>query len=101
MTQAADAARTPSTPRQIPIKVSPAGDKLITGGANFLGMSKKDLVEEAVAFYLDARREDMQNRMRDLLSQLDGTQAARLSLLTGISRERIDELGGVREDTDT
>jgi hypothetical protein len=91
-------ARAAGTPRQIPIKVSPAGDKLITSGANFLGMSKKDLVEEAVAFYLDARRQDMQDRMRDLLGQLDGTKAGRLSLLTGTTKDRIEELGGVRED---
>ncbi|MFF2405268.1 hypothetical protein [Streptomyces sp. NPDC058092] len=98
MTQAAGASGTPSAPRQVPIKVSPAGDKLITSGANFLGMTKKDLVEAAVAFYLDARREDMQARMHGLLSELDGTRAARVSLLTGVSRERIEELGGVREN---
>jgi hypothetical protein len=98
MAEPAHAAKTPNASRQTPIKVSPAGDKLITSGANFLGMSKKDLVEEAVAFYLDARREDMQTRMRDLLRQLDGTYAARLSLLTGVSQERIRELGGTRED---
>jgi len=34
-------------------------------------MSKKDLVEAAVTFYLDARREEMQAGMRELLSQLD------------------------------
>lgn len=98
MAQQTEATGAPNTPRQIPIKVSPAGDKLITSGANFLGMSKKDLVEEAVAFYLDARREDMQARMQGLLGQLDGTRASRVSLLTGLSRERIEELGGVREN---
>jgi hypothetical protein len=59
------------TPRQIAVKVSPAGDRLITSGANYLHMSKKDLVEEAVRFYLDARREEMQAGMRELLRELD------------------------------
>ena len=44
-------------PRQVAVKVSPEGDKLITSGAHYLHMSKKDLVEAAVAFYLNARRE--------------------------------------------
>ena len=64
-------------PRQVAVKVSPAGDKLITSGANYLHMSKKDLAETAVAFYLDARREEMQAGMRELLSTLDGSGADR------------------------
>ena len=47
-------------PRQVAVKVSPEGDRLITSGAHYLHMTKKDLVEAAVAFYLDARREEMQ-----------------------------------------
>ncbi|MBP0458624.1 hypothetical protein [Streptomyces montanisoli] len=86
--------------RQSPIKVSHEGDQLITSGANFLGMTKKDLVEQAVAFYLDARREEMQARMQGLLSRLDGTRAARVSLLTGIDRETLERLGGVPEEED-
>ena len=43
------------------VKVSPEGDRLITSGAHYLRMSKKDLVEAAVAFYLDARREDQKS----------------------------------------
>ena len=40
-------------------------------------MSKKDLVQAAVAFYLDARREEMQAGMRELLSEFGGNRAAR------------------------
>jgi len=47
-------------PRQVAVKVSPEGDRLITSGAHYLHMSKKDLVEAAVTFYLDARREETQ-----------------------------------------
>ena len=43
---------------------------MITSGAHYLHMSKKDLVEAAVAFYLDARHEEMQAGMRELPSEL-------------------------------
>lgn len=87
-------------PRQIAVKVSPEGDRLITSGAHYLRMSKKDLVEAAVAFYLDARREEMQAGMRELLSQLDGTRAARVAMLAGMTREQLDSVGGVDEEDD-
>jgi hypothetical protein len=86
-------------PRQIAVKVSPEGDKLITSGAHYLHMSKKDLVEAAVAFYLDARREEMQAGMRQLLTELDGTRAARIAMLAGMSREELESVGGVEEDS--
>jgi hypothetical protein len=86
-------------PRQIAVKVSPEGDKLITSGAHYLHMSKKDLVEAAVAFYLDTRREEMQAGMRELLSELDGTRAARVAMLAGMTREELDSVGGVTEDS--
>jgi streptomycin 6-kinase len=85
-------------PRQVAVKVSPDGDRLITSGAHYLHMSKKDLVEAAVAFYLDARREEMQAGMRDLLSKLDGSGAARIAMLAGMTREELDSVGGVEED---
>lgn len=34
--------------RQAPLKVDPETDELISQGAHFLGMTKKDLVAEAV-----------------------------------------------------
>jgi hypothetical protein len=86
-------------PRQVAVKVSPEGDKLITSGAHYLHMSKKDLVEAAVAFYLDARREEMQAGMRQLLTGLDGSRAARIAMLAGMSREELESVGGVEEDS--
>jgi hypothetical protein len=71
--------------------------ELISSGANFLGITKKDLVAEAVQFYLDARREEMRERMRTLMRQLDGTRAARVALLAGLSRDQLDAVGGVDE----
>jgi hypothetical protein len=61
-------------------------------------MSKKDLVEAAVAFYLDARSEEIQAEMRELLSTLDGSRAARIAMLAGMTREELDSVGGVEED---
>jgi type IV pilus biogenesis protein CpaD/CtpE len=86
------------TPRQVAVKVSPEGDRLITSGAHYLRMSKKDLVEAAVEFYLNARREEMQAGMRELLSQLDGSRAARVAMLAGMTREELEAVGGVEED---
>lgn len=87
-----------SARRQAPLKVDPAIDELIATGANFLGMTKKDLVAEAVQFYLDAHREQMRARMGKLMKQLDGSRAARVALLAGISRDQLDALGGIGED---
>lgn len=87
-----------TTRRQAPLKVDPAVDELISSGANFLGITKKDLVAEAVRFYLDVRREEMRQRMRNLMTELDGTRASRVALLAGLTREQLDEIGGVRED---
>jgi hypothetical protein len=83
--------------RQAPLKVDPVVDEMISSGANFLGMTKKDLVAEAVQFYLDARREEMRQRMQGLMRQLDGTRASRVALLAGLSREELDAVGGVDE----
>src|ERR1700685_3358903 len=85
-------------PRQVAVKVSPEGDRLITSGAHYLHMTKKELVEAAVAFYLDARREEMQAGMRELLGTLDGSRAARIAMLAGMTREELDSVGGVEED---
>ena len=84
--------------RQAAVKVSPEGGNLITSGAHYLHMSKKDLVEAAVAFYLDARREEMQAGMRELLSELDGSRASRIAMLAGVTRAELDAIGGVEED---
>lgn len=86
-----------NTRRQAPLKVDPAIDELISSGANFLGITKKDLVAEAVQFYLDARREEMRQRMGKLMRQLDGTRASRVALLAGLSREQLEAVGGIDE----
>jgi hypothetical protein len=37
--------------------------------------------------------------MMESMAALDGTDRSRLALLTGLDPERIDELGGIREDS--
>jgi hypothetical protein len=84
-------------PRQAPLKVDPATDKLISQGAHFLGLTKKDLVAEAVRVYLDQRREDLREGMVEALSVLEGSLKSDVMLLTGLTAEEIDAVGGIDE----
>ncbi|MDF6020151.1 hypothetical protein [Streptomyces sp. JH34] len=84
-------------PRQSPLKVDPATDKLISQGAHFLGLTKKDLVAEAVRVYLDQRREDLREGMVEALSVLDGSLKSDVMLLTVLTSEEIDAVGGIDE----
>lgn len=79
------------------INVDPETDKLISDGAHFLGMTKKDFVAEAAGVYLELRRKERQAELRETMARLDGTNKSRLALLTGLTPERIDELGGAGE----
>jgi hypothetical protein len=81
-----------------PLKVDAETDELITDGAHFLGMTKKDLVGEAVRVYLELRKAEMREAMLAKLRKLDGSIASSASLLTGISPEDIDRLGGINEE---
>lgn len=81
-----------------PLKVDVDVDELIADGAHFLGMTKKDLVGEAVRTYLESRRAEMRKAMLDKLRKLDGSVASSVSLLTGIPQQDIDRLGGITED---
>lgn len=81
-----------------PLKIDADADKLISDGAHFLGMTKKDFVAEATKVYLEIRRDEVRARLRETMALLDGTDRSRLALLTGLSPDRIDELGGAGED---
>ena len=52
--------------RQAPLKVDPEIDELISLGAHFLGLTKKDLVAEAVKDYLAARRQEIHSSIRSV-----------------------------------
>ncbi|MDQ8704771.1 hypothetical protein RCO28_20065 [Streptomyces sp. LHD-70] len=81
-----------------PLKVDLDTDQLITQGAHFLGVTKKELVADAVRMYVEHRREEIRQGMADSMRVLDGTTKARVALLTGISAEDIDRLGGIDEE---
>jgi hypothetical protein len=82
-----------------PIKVDIQTDKLISHAAHFLGRSKKDVVDIAVREYIENHREAIQNGVSEALQQLDGTVASSVALLTGLSPEELDDVGGVSEPT--
>jgi hypothetical protein len=86
---------TVSAKRQTPLKVDPAIDELISHAAHFLGMTKKDFVAEAARAYLEQRREEIRRGMVESMKLLDGSLISSVSMLTGLSPERIEELGGV------
>ena len=81
--------------RQAPLRLDPATDELISQAANFLSMSKNDFVAAAARVYLDQCREEIRQRMVESIKRLDGSLIAEISLLTGVSPERIEDLGGV------
>jgi hypothetical protein len=81
-----------------PLKVDPEIDQLISDGAHFLGLTKKALVAEAVQVYLEIRREEVRAKMMESMSKLDGSNLARVALISGLTVEQINAVGGVRED---
>jgi hypothetical protein len=91
------AAAAASAPRQSPLKVDPETDKLISQGAHFLGLTKKDLVAEAVRIYLEQRREELRAGMVEAMQVLDGSLKSDVMLLTGLTAEEIDAVGGIDE----
>lgn len=80
-----------------PIKVDAATDQRIADAAHFLGRTKKDFVDLAVREYVETHRDEINAAIAESMSRLDGTRAAVVSEITGLSRERLSELGGVPE----
>ena len=77
-----------------PLKIDDETDRLATHGAHFLGMTKKQYVAEAVRAYTEARRVEIEKGARDALALLDGSRERAVEVLSGLSPERIEELGG-------
>jgi len=78
-----------------PIKVDAATDELVSHAAHFLSRSKKDIVDAAVREYIEAHREEINAGIRSALGQLNGTDGAALTLMTGLSSDEIEDLGGL------
>lgn len=81
-----------------PIKVSQSTDELISHTAHFMSLSKKSVVEQAVREYITNHRDEIHRGVDEAISQLDGSTAAAVSLLTGFSAEEIDDLGGLPKE---
>ena len=78
-----------------PIKVSGATDQLISHAAHFMGASKKDVVDAAIREYIDNHRDEINASVKSALAQLNGSAAASVALLSGISEDELDDLGGM------
>jgi hypothetical protein len=78
-----------------PIKIDAGTDELLTQAAHFLRSSKKDVVDAAVREYIETHREEIQQGVLRALRGLDGSAASVVSLLSGLSKAELDELGGV------
>lgn len=84
-------------PSTSPVKISPETDRLLTDASHFLGRSKKDIVDQAVRDYVETHRDEINSGVRESLTRLDGSLGSLVSELTGLSPERLAELGGVPE----
>ncbi|MFF0943707.1 CopG family ribbon-helix-helix protein [Kocuria sp. CPCC 205300] len=82
-----------------PVKVDQQTDQRLSQAAHFLGRSKKSIVDEAVTEYIENHRAEIDLKIREALATLDGSDASAISMLTGISPDEIDELGGMPEDS--
>lgn len=68
---------------------------LVSHAAHFMSRSKKDVVDAAVREYIDAHRDEINAGIKVALKQLNGTDAAAVSMMTGLSAEELDDLGGL------
>jgi hypothetical protein len=82
-----------------PIKVDVETDQLISQAAHFLGKAKKDIVDAAVREYIDAHRSEINEGVRAALSQLDGSSASAVSLLTDVPEDQLNQYGGMPDDS--
>ena len=84
-------------PQAAPVKVDDATHILLAHGATALRMTQKDLLAAAVREYLTARREQINTALGETMKILDGTTTSHITALTGLSAERLAELGGIHE----
>lgn len=80
-----------------PIKVDAATDELVSHAAHFMSRSKKDIVDAAVREYIDAHRDEINAGVKAALGKLNGSDAAAIAMMTNLSAEELDDLGGMPE----
>ena len=78
-----------------PLKIDDRTDQLASHAAHFLGVTKKQYVAEAVTFYTEHRRVEIERGVKSALRSLDGSRDADVELLSGLDAKRIEELGGI------
>jgi hypothetical protein len=78
-----------------PLKIDVRTDELACHAAHFLGMTKKQYVAEAVAYYTEHRRAEIEKGVKTVLASLDGSRENDVRVLSGLTAERIEELGGI------
>jgi hypothetical protein len=84
-------------PTPSPFKVDASTDRLITDAAHFLGRTKKDVVDAAVRDYVDAHRDEINVLVAATMARLDGSRASFVSEVTGLTKDELDDLGGIPE----
>lgn len=57
--------------------------------------SSNEDIDASVREHIDAHRAEINAEIRIALRQLNGTDSAALTLMTGFSAEEIDDLGGL------
>ena len=60
-----------------------------------MSRSKKDIVDAAVREYIDAHRAEINAGIKAALGQLNGTDGSAVSMMTGLSAEELEDLGGL------
>ena len=80
-----------------PVKVDQETHDLIAHAATALHISQKELLAAAVREYLAAHRDEIAAALHRTMAALDGTDLSRVAMLSGLSPERVTELGGVTE----
>jgi hypothetical protein len=56
------------------------------------------MIRAAVESYLNARHEEMRAGVRELLSQFDGSRAARVAALADMTRGELEAVGAVEDN---
>lgn len=79
-----------------PIKVDAETDRVISSLAHFTQTSKKSVVDTAIREYAERHRVEIQDAVLQNLKLLNGSTQSAVELMTGISAEDLNELGGFK-----
>lgn len=78
-----------------PLKVDSDADALASDCAHFLGTTKKQFASDAIRAYAKIRRAEIQQGVQAAMDRLDGTSDAKVAVLSGLSDDELEELGGL------